>query len=297
MKQSIYLTIFSLLIGFHAFAQDAIVTMTTANDSVNLYVEWIGAGSIFANGVELNNDYYKEVTISPSIDGLVVLTATGDAQLMHLNCSDNFLTALDVTKCSKLSRLICHKNHLSVLDVTKCSELLLLYCDNNSLSVLDITNCRKLEVLSCHMNSILVLDVINCPKLDLLWCDNNYLSALDVTKCPELLLLSCYNNLLSVLDVTNCPKLKALYAHNQTPVLPIVRVKRAQLRIKNPVTFTGAKVRIYNINHSGKFVGNTITWKIKDENGEATFNFIAESPDGVIGEPFSGIITQPWTKK
>lgn len=92
MKQSIYLTILCLLTGLRAFAQDAIVTMTTTKDLVNIYAEWTGAGSLTANGVELENGHHN--IIPAADDGSVILIATGDLQLTHLYCGDNALSAM-----------------------------------------------------------------------------------------------------------------------------------------------------------------------------------------------------------
>ena len=275
MKQLIFLTILCLQVTMHISAQTPIVTMTTTRDSVSLHVEWTGSGSITANGVELKNDFdiakiYSLNNIAATANGSVVLTAMGDAQLTHLSCNNNFLTALDVTNYLKLTMLWCHENSLTTLDVTNCPELMHLSCNNNSLSTLDITNCPKLENLSCS---------------------NNFLTSLDVTNCPELTNLFCNHNSLSTLDITNCPKLKKnLYAEAQTLTLPVVSIDNDKLSIKSPITFTGSEVDIKNISHGGIHTGNSIVWTIERERGRAIFRFTT------VGYSFSGMVSQPWTK-
>ena len=156
MKQLIFFSIFCLMTTMQSCAEShiTIAQMITTRDSVIIYVEWTGAGSIYANGVELKNDVKTENTITATVDGLVTLTATGDAQLTHLHCSSNQLTALDITNCPKLEVLYCIGNYLTTLDVTNCPELTDLQCHYNSLSALDITNCTKLKLVSASHQTI-----------------------------------------------------------------------------------------------------------------------------------------------
>ena len=314
MKHPLFL-ILCLLATMQAFAQGAIVTMTTTKDSVNLYIEWTGSGSITANGVELRAENVN--TIPTAADGSVVLMATGDAQLTILRCDENSLTALNLINCPELTVLECFFNSLTALDVTNCPKLTSLDCSFNSLSVLDITNCPELTRLNCAENPLYFLDVTNHPKLEHLICTNNGLTALDVTNCPELTYLRCGLNFLSVLnvtknpeltrlacsrntllalDITKCPKLEYLSADDQFPVLPVAKFDDVMLSIKNPMTFTGTEVSIENISHSGTYTDGFITWVRERESGKVTFDFTTELPSGIIGNPFSGTATMQWTK-
>ena len=205
--------------------QDPIVTMTTADDSVRIYVEWTGTGSISANGMELNNSYYEGNTIFPTINGLVVVTATRDAQLTYLHCNDNSLTALNLKYCPRLENLNCRDNSLTALDMTNCPELTTMRCDFNfPMTTLDVSNCPKLTYLDCYNNSLTALDITKCAKLTELWCYNNSLTILDVTKCSELTILSCGSNSLSALDVTKCSELTKLFcSKNSLTALDITK--------------------------------------------------------------------------
>ena len=192
-------------------SQAPIVTMTTFKDSVEIYVEWAGAGSIFANGVELMNDINAKNMVATTTHSSVALTATGGARLTHLNCQSNKLSTLDVPNCMELEWLHCQFNYLSDLDVSNCPKLTELQCESNHLMALDVSNCTKLTHLYCNNNSISVLDFTNCPEFTTLECDNNSLSALDFTNCPELTWVQCESNSLITLDVSNCTKLAHLY--------------------------------------------------------------------------------------
>lgn len=244
------------------------------------------------------------------------LDITMCTELTELNFTDNSLSKLDVTKCPKLTKLYCSYNRLTALDinsaeltildcndnslktlnVTKCTELTTLDCNDNSLKSLDVTNCTKLEDLNCGRNSLSTLDVTKCTKLTSIWCSKNSLTALNVTKCAELTELGCGNNSLSDLN-TNGTELKYLSAEEQTPILPVAKPKRNNLSIRNPIKFANNKVSIDNISHGGTYTNGNIAWEVLDESGEVTFSFATELPDNSKGKPFSGTVTQPWTKK
>ena len=339
MRHPLLLTILCLLVCLQALAQDTIITMTTTKDSVSLYVVWTGAGSITANGVKLDNDYFIENIITTA-DGSVVLTAMGEVlfidlwchnnslstlditncpMLSILNCTQNSLKDLDVTKCTKLKSLACYLNSLTDLNVRKCPELTGLECDRNYLTALDITKCLELKSLSCSNNSLTDLDVTKCLELTVLYCGNNFLrtldvskgtmlkdlscpynslSALDVTNCTELITLACENNSLSVLDITKCTRLGTLYASGQTLMLPTVeRIDDDKLSIKNLITFVDDNIGIDNISHGGTYADGHITWIVSGESGEVTFDFTTKLPKYLAGRPYSGTVTQSWTKK
>ena len=276
MKHPLLLTILCLLVGLQALAQDTIITMTTTKDSVSLYVVWTGAGSITANGVKLDNDYFIENIIATA-DGSVVLTAMGEVLFIDL---------------------WCHNNSLSTLDITNCPMLSILNCSQNSLKDLDVTKCTKLKNLACYLNSLTDLNVRKCPELTGLECDRNYLTALDITKCLKLKSLSCSNNSLTDLDVTKCTRLGTLYASGQTLMLPTVeRIDDDKLSIKNPITFVDDNIGIDNISHGGTYADGHITWVVSGESGEVTFDFTTKLPKDLAGRPYSGTVTQSWTKK
>ena len=115
-----------------AIAPDAIVTMTTTSEMVDLRVGWTGCGSIIANGVILTDEPETANMIPAAADGSVALTTKGDAQLIGLVCTHNSLTALDVSKCQELTGLGCNDNSLMVLDITKCPKLKYLNANNQT---------------------------------------------------------------------------------------------------------------------------------------------------------------------
>ena len=131
-------------------------------------------------------------------------------ELTELNCSNNWLTSLDVTKCTKLVSLHCSGNQLDELNVGGCTALRSLYCEGNFLTALDVGNCERLEYLTCGYemqgNQLDTLDVSKCPKLRSLWCNFNFLTELNLENCPELDNLGIVSNYLTELNLENCPK-------------------------------------------------------------------------------------------
>ena len=85
-------------------------------------------------------------------------------------------------------------------------------------------------------------------------------------------------------------------ADYQALTLPIVKIDDNRLSIKNQIMFNKSEAKIENISHNGTYAAGKITWSVSGKNGEVTFNFVTELPDGIAGEPFSGIVTQPWSK-
>ena len=188
---------------------EVIATMTTAESSVNIIVEWIGSGKITANDEDLMNDVYSNNIITTN-GGKVVLKVVGNAKLTYLDCEDNQLTALDVTKCTDLTFLNCKDNQLSALDISKCTELTGLECGFNQLASLDVLECTKLAILVCNGNQLTALDVSKCTELVAIKCFSNQLSTLDVSKCTKLTSLECFRNQLSTLDLSKCTELNLL---------------------------------------------------------------------------------------
>ena len=274
-----------------AFAQTTVITMTTENQSVDLGVKWTGAGSIIANGVSLENNYKTTNTVPVKENGQVEVIATGSAQITVFNCSFNTLTDLNIINCPELRDLDFSTNYLTNVDFSKCSAL---------------------KELSCYENPLTDLDVSKCPGLIRLSCSSTSLKTLDLSKCSALARLYCQSNFLSALDVTKCPALTTLFANNQTIILPIKEeVLGDELIVANPVLYNGTEVRDITPNEGGVYTSGSIIWKISEseaiaddgdeettEGRDVSFTFTTKLPAGVVeGEPFGGVVHQPWIVK
>ena len=121
--------------------------------------------------------------------------------LIHMDCSHNNLTTLDVSKNTALTELYCYNNSLTALDVSQNTALIQLECDDNNLVALELSHNMDLEVLSCGNNKLAALDLSRNSSLKWLLCNNNDLTELDLSRNTSLAYLRCQNNKLVTLDL------------------------------------------------------------------------------------------------
>ena len=144
--------------------------------------------------------------------------------LLHLDCSINQLTELDVSKNTALKRLCCEHNKLTFLDIGKNTSLLYLDCDDNQLTELNVSKNTALNTLFCSINKLTALDLSKNTTLRNLGCFSNQLTTLDVSKNFSLVLFSCQNNQLTTLDVSGCSALEDINcSSNQLITLDVTK--------------------------------------------------------------------------
>ena len=130
--------------------------------------------------------------------------------LTELGCVRNKLTELDLSPVPNLTRLICSKNELTELDLSPVPNLTELYCDQNFLTELDLSSAPNLIELYCDNNGLRELDLPPAPKLTHLYCMENRLTELDLFPVPNLTELRCQTNYLTELDLSPVPNLTEL---------------------------------------------------------------------------------------
>ena len=176
------------------------------------YIRSLQGIEYFENLKQLNcsNNYLTELDVSKN------------TALTKLDCSWNKLTSLDVSKNTALEDLNCWSNRLTSLDVSKNTALTSLDCADNQLTELDACKNTALTELDCCGNQLTVLDVGKNPALATLWCYSNQLTVLDVSGAAALEALDCYENQLTSLDVSKNPALTSLQCYsNQLTVLDV----------------------------------------------------------------------------
>jgi len=129
-----------------------------------------------------------------SFNQLTSIDLSGNNTLHDLNCSNNLLDSLDISKNTKLKDLVCSYNKLTTLDVSKNTALQGLSCDNNKLVIIDVSKNTNLASLFCSFNFLTALDIKSNVALVSLYCSNNKLTSLDVSKNESLNEFSCSNN-------------------------------------------------------------------------------------------------------
>lgn len=114
------------------------------------------------NNCDKNRDGYlseEEIKAVTKID--VPKTLTKDltgieyfTELKTLDCSNSFLTTLDVSGCTALTDLDCSSNDLTTLDLSENKALELLWVYGNDLTTLDVSQNTVLENLDCSGQSV-----------------------------------------------------------------------------------------------------------------------------------------------
>ncbi|MBQ7267796.1 MAG: leucine-rich repeat domain-containing protein, partial [Synergistaceae bacterium] len=148
-------------------------------------------------------DFYGNATYS--LQGIKYFVA-----LQKIDCTNSWLTSLDLSGCTALNELYCRFNSLTYLDVSGCTALQILDCPGNNLTTLKLNGCTALSYLECTGNQLTSIDVSKNTALETLNCGWNQLTALDLSKNTALQYLQCDNNQLMVLDVSKNTALKTL---------------------------------------------------------------------------------------
>lgn len=147
--------------------------------------------------------------LNVSNQGIADLTGIRDFKsLVELDCSSNFLDALDVSNLLFLERLNCSSNFLvtnninaveGLFNTTGTASLRELFCADNDLTDLNTSQNLDLEILDCANNRLTVLQVGNNTFLRRLNCSNNDLGNLDISNNDALESFNADSNQLSVL--------------------------------------------------------------------------------------------------
>lgn len=131
--------------------------------------------------------------------------------LIELDCSGNYLEALDVSNMIYLERLNCSSNYLLTNDVNDVNGLLNttgtvslteLYCASNNLSNLDTSLNTNLQLLDCADNNLEILNISGNLVLRELNCSNNNLTTLDISSNAVLESANCNSNQLNNLTTS-----------------------------------------------------------------------------------------------
>ena len=142
--------------------------------------------------------------------------------LQLLNCSNNFLTAIDMSNNAGLLVLYCSSNQLTSLNVSTNTSLNLLHCNSNQLSSLNVSSNTLLADFNCSANQLSSINVSSNSALSNFNCSNNILPSLNVSSNFLLNTLNCNSNQLTSIDVSNNTALVTLYCNfNQLTTLNV----------------------------------------------------------------------------
>ena len=129
----------------------------------------------------------KETTLKSDIQNETELHAKGTkvilkGKISELNCSWNYLVAVNVQGLTALQELDCFSNGLTELNVQGLTALRELECSANKLTSLNVQDLPSLQKLNCWENKLTSLNVQGLTALNSLWCWSNQLNAQAMTE-------------------------------------------------------------------------------------------------------------------
>jgi Leucine-rich repeat (LRR) protein len=130
--------------------------------------------------------------------------------LIHFDCSGNFISRMDLSNNTKLIVLRCGPNEpLHELILPKIDTLKIFGCTWTNLVHLDLSNIPALEKATFTENRLLEsVDFSNCSNLTTITgFGNTVLSTLDITGCTKLEQVELYLNNIKNLDISHCENL------------------------------------------------------------------------------------------
>ena len=140
----------------------------------------------------INTNMDTEIQVSEAIAAESIMVANqGITDMTGLEAFTNILA------------LNCSNNYITVLDISSNIQLTTLHCDYNGIFVLDLTN-NPMYFLTCSGNYISSLYLDDSDYLYALYCDNNQITSLNLDNCTQnLTIFSCSNNFLTELSIRN----------------------------------------------------------------------------------------------
>ncbi|WP_339837270.1 T9SS type A sorting domain-containing protein, partial [uncultured Flavobacterium sp.] len=123
--------------------------------------------------------------------------------IQNLNCSNNYLTTLNLNNLSNIENINCQSNQLNSLDVSNLQFLKVLNCGLNQITNLNLSGLINLETLLCTSNQISLLNLNGLLNLQSLYCSSNQLDILNLSNLPNLQSLVCSSNPLTTLFIKN----------------------------------------------------------------------------------------------
>ncbi|MCM1031792.1 MAG: hypothetical protein NC410_10195 [Oscillibacter sp.] len=141
---------------------------------------------------------------------LIFLDVSYNANMLVLNCTNNYLDEIDLTGCLGLQYLYLSNNELSSIEVSHLSTLLGLDVKDNRLTVINISKNQKLARLWIGKNKITTLDLSGNPNLFILETENNPITALDLTQHTEMVTLNVSYTSITELDLKRNTKLQSI---------------------------------------------------------------------------------------
>ena len=138
-----------------------------------------------ADGFAITVEGCTETTLTSDVETELHAKGTSvvlKGKISELNCSWNYLVAVNVQGLTALQELDCFSNGLTELNVQGLTALRELECSANKLTSLNVQDLPSLQKLNCWENKLTSLNVQGLTALNSLWCWSNQLNAQAMTE-------------------------------------------------------------------------------------------------------------------
>ncbi len=149
----------------------------------------------------------------------ITIVGSGEA-IGYLDVDNNGLILLSASRNSNLLGLSCAGNYLDEINLTGCSSLYTLDISNNEFTSINISNLPALESFFANHNRLTELNFSGNPELYMVEAEYNPLKELDFQENPMLMYLYVSFTRLERLNLTNSIYLTDLYLE-ETPIKEI----------------------------------------------------------------------------
>ncbi|MCD8102265.1 MAG: hypothetical protein LUE26_06820 [Alistipes sp.] len=149
-----------------------------------------------------------------SLEGIVYFTA-----LEYLDCTENYISAIDMSANPGLKVLNANFNPIETLDVRSNPLLEQLWCTprdltEGKLSALDLSGNPRLKTLVCNRLGLTSIDLSANPLLSEIYCSDNKIPTLEVSHCTALTELQAASCGIAVLNLPPAGRLVRLNIKN-----------------------------------------------------------------------------------
>jgi Leucine-rich repeat (LRR) protein len=114
--------------------------------------------------------------------------------LTSINCSANFINAINLTGSHALQSFIANGHRFQHLDLSAQTQLASIDLSNGPLMSLDLTGITTLQYIYAYNNQMASLVAPNNPALKYVNCSSNFITTLDLSGATGLLTLDCARN-------------------------------------------------------------------------------------------------------
>lgn len=211
---------FSMTVNDSLYARSALVEfMSEAGDRRLGYCIVKQAGARKVEGhetLEIPDPAFKEYLIAnhdTNKDGSISRIEMGE--ILYMDCSNSGIKSMDgIEYCDNLIHLNCSGNGITGLNLMECTELQTLRAENCSITFLHLGYNTELTEIRIDYNPLQTLLLGKKPELERLVVSHTKLTSLDVSGMSSLVWLSATDCQIATVNLSGCRSLASAYLNN-----------------------------------------------------------------------------------